>query len=99
MHKVSNLKFTFIIGPFVVNTRAFLPQIQAKLKEFLFAKLQGRRYDPHHVISKRILMSKHGPYEHQYVESFDKLANLETCADMEAILHPDQTQQVEPTLK
>jgi hypothetical protein len=47
MHKASNLKFPFIIGPFVVKTRSFLSHIQAKLKDFGFAQLQGRRYDPH----------------------------------------------------
>jgi hypothetical protein len=30
-------------------------------------------------------MSKQGPYEHEHVEGFDKLENLETCADMEII--------------
>jgi hypothetical protein len=99
MHKVSNLKFPFIIGPFVVKTRSFLSQIQAKLKEFGFSQLQGRIYDPHQVISKRILISKHGPYEHEHVEGFDRLANLEMCADMEAILHPAQTQQVGTNLQ
>jgi hypothetical protein len=76
MHKASNLKFPFIIRPFVVKTRSCLPQILAKLKEFGFAQLQGRKYDPHQIISKIILMRKHGPYEHEYVEGFDKLANL-----------------------
>jgi hypothetical protein len=94
MHKASNLKFPFIIGPFIVKTRSCLSQIQAKLKEFGFSQLQGRRYDPHQVISKRRLMNKHAPYEHEHVEGFDKLANLETCADMEAILQLAQTQQV-----
>jgi hypothetical protein len=61
----------------LVKTRSCLPQIQAKLNMFGFSQLQGRKYDPHQVISKRILMRKHGPYEHAYVEGFDKLANLE----------------------
>jgi hypothetical protein len=44
-------------------------------------------------------MRKQGPYEHEYVEGFDKLANLETYANMEAIVHPSQTQQVGTTLQ
>ena len=36
-HKDSNLKFPFIIGPFIVKTRSCISQIQAKLKEFGFA--------------------------------------------------------------
>jgi hypothetical protein len=91
MHKKSNLQFPFIIRPFVMKTRSSLPQIQAKLKEFGFVQLQGRKYDPHQIISKIRLMSKQGPYEHEYVEGFDKLANLETCVDMGVMFHPDQT--------
>ena len=36
-HKESNLKFPFMVGPFVVKTRSCLPQIQAKINEFGFA--------------------------------------------------------------
>jgi hypothetical protein len=36
MHKASNLKFPFIIGPFVVKNRFCLPHMQAKIKEFGF---------------------------------------------------------------
>jgi hypothetical protein len=82
-----------------VKPRSCLPQIQAKLKEFGFAQVQGRKYDPHWVIYKRRLVRKQGPYEHEYVEGFDKLENLETYADMEVILQPDQTQQVGSTLQ
>jgi hypothetical protein len=63
-HKASNLKFPFIVGPFVVNNKSCLPQIQAKFNEFRFTQLQGRKYDPHQIISKRRLMRKLGPYEH-----------------------------------
>jgi hypothetical protein len=42
-------------------------------------------------------MRKQGPYEHEHVEGFDKLTNLETCADMEVILQTDQTQQIDST--
>jgi hypothetical protein len=44
-------------------------------------------------------MKKHVPYEHEHVECFDKLENLEVCDDMETILQPTQTQQVEATLQ
>jgi hypothetical protein len=39
LHKASNLKFPFIIGPFIVKTRSCLSQIQANIKEFGFAQL------------------------------------------------------------
>jgi hypothetical protein len=92
-HKASNLKFPFVIGTFVVKVGSCLPQIQARLSEFGFTQLQGRRYDPHQIISKRRLSSRQGPYKHEQVEGFDKLANLETCANMEVTLQPDHTQQ------
>jgi hypothetical protein len=44
-------------------------------------------------------MNKQAPYEHAHVEGFDKLENLDVYADMEAILQPNQTQQVDETLQ
>jgi hypothetical protein len=35
-HKASNVKFPFIVGPFVVKNKSYLPQIQSKLNEFGF---------------------------------------------------------------
>jgi len=99
LHKASNLKFPFLIGPFIVKSISCLSHIQEKIKEFGFAHLQGRIYDPHQIISKRRLMNKHAPYENEHVECFDKLENLEVCANMEAILQTTQTQQVEMTLQ
>jgi hypothetical protein len=96
-HKASNLKFPFVVGPFVVKRKSCLPQIQSKLNEFGFTQLQGRRYDPHQVISKRILASRQGPYEHEHVEELDKLANLETCTEMEVITLHDQEKKTEIT--
>jgi hypothetical protein len=65
LHKASNLKLPFIIGPFIIKSRSCLSKVQEKIKEFGFAQLQGRSYDPHQIISKRILMKKHDPYEHE----------------------------------
>jgi hypothetical protein len=95
-HKASNLKFPFIVGPFVVKKQSCLHQIQSKISEFGFTQLQGRKYDPHQIISKRILARKEGPYEHEHVEGFDNLANLETCVDMEVTLQHYQKKQTEP---
>jgi hypothetical protein len=36
-HKASNLKFPFIIGPFIFKAISCLPQFQSKLKEFGFS--------------------------------------------------------------
>jgi hypothetical protein len=40
-------------------------------------------------------MRRQGPYEHEHVEGFDKMANRETCVDMEVTLQHDQTKQTE----
>jgi hypothetical protein len=96
-HKASNLKFPFMIGPFVVKNKSCLLQIQAKFNEFGFTQLQGRKYDPHQIISKRMMMSKLGPYEHEHVKGFDKLANLKTCIDMEVTLQHDRIKPTEST--
>jgi hypothetical protein len=95
-HKASNLKFPFIVGPFVVKNKSCLPHIQSKLSEFGFTQLQERKYDPHQIISKRVLASIQGPYEHEHVEGFNKLANIETCVVMEVTMQHDQTKQIEP---
>jgi hypothetical protein len=94
-HKASNLKFPFIIGPYVVKTKSCLPHIQVKLSGFRFTQLQGRKYDPRQIIYTRRLMSRQGPYEHEHVEGFDELANRKTCSDMEVTFQPDQTKQIE----
>ena len=44
-------------------------------------------------------MKKQALYEHEHVEGFDKMENLEVCDDMEEIFQPTQTQQVEATLQ
>jgi hypothetical protein len=99
LHRASNLKFLFVIGPFIVKSRSCLSQVQAKLAEFGFAQLHGRRYDSHQIIFKRRQMNKSAPYEHEYVEGFDKLDNLEFCVDIETTLQPVQTQQMEVALQ
>jgi hypothetical protein len=81
----------------VLKNKSCLPQIQAKFNEFGFTQLQGRKYDLHQIISKRRLVSRQGPYEHDHVEGFDKLANLETCTEMEVTLQHNQIKPIEST--
>jgi hypothetical protein len=40
-------------------------------------------------------MHKIPPYEHEHVEGFDKMANMETCIDMEVTLKHDQIKSTE----
>jgi hypothetical protein len=44
-------------------------------------------------------MNKQAPYEHEHVEGFDKLENLEVSVDMETVLQLAQMKQVDATLK
>jgi hypothetical protein len=41
------------------------------------------------------MMRRQVPYKHEHVEGFDKLVNLETCADVEFTLQPNHTKQIE----
>ena len=75
-----------------------LSQVKEKLKDFGFSEIQGRKYDPHQIISKRIHMNKNAPYEHDNMEGLDKLTNMEVCIDVEAPLQQVQTQQAPQTL-
>jgi hypothetical protein len=86
-----------MVAPFMVKIKSCLPQLQAKFNEFGFTQLQGRKYDPHHIISKRRMMRKLGPYENDHVEGFDKLANLGTCTDMEVTMQHDHIKPTEST--
>jgi hypothetical protein len=92
-HRASNIKFPFVIVPFIVKSRSCLSQVKEKFKDFGFSKIQGRKYDPHQIISKRRQMNKNAPYEHEYIEGLEKLANLEVCFDVESPLQQVQTQQ------
>ena len=83
LHRSSNIKFPFVIGPFFVKSRSCLSQVKEKFKYFGFSEIQGRKYDPHKIISKRRQMNKNAPYEHENVEGLDKLANMEVCIDVE----------------
>jgi hypothetical protein len=42
-------------------------------------------------------MRKLGPYEHEHVEGFDKMANMEICIDMEVTLQHDRIKPIEST--
>ena len=85
MHIASSIKF-----PFFVKSRLCLSQDKTKLRYFGFLEIQRRKYDPHQIISKRRHMNKNAPYDHDHVEGFDKLDNLEVCIDVEEPLQQVQ---------
>jgi hypothetical protein len=71
LHRASNIKFPFVIGLFVVKSKSCLSQVKEKLKDFGFSEIQGRKYYPHQIISKRRKMNKNAPYEHENVEGLE----------------------------
>jgi hypothetical protein len=46
-HRARNIKFSFVIGPFIVKFRTCLAQVEAKLKALFFAQMPGKKYDLH----------------------------------------------------
>jgi hypothetical protein len=95
-HRESNIKFPFVIGPFIVKSRTCLAQVEAKLKALVFAQMPGKKYDPHQIISRRRKMNKNAPYEHEPIEGLENFVNLEECVDVEAPVQKAPTQQSIP---
>jgi hypothetical protein len=46
-HRARNIKFSFVIGPFIAKFRTCLAQVEAKLKALFFAQMPGKKYDLH----------------------------------------------------
>jgi hypothetical protein len=87
--KVSNLKFSFNVGPFIVKTKSSLHIVERLLKVMGFREAEKIRYDPHQIISHRKKENKSAPFEHQTIEGPDKIANLESFQDYEHGLQSD----------
>jgi hypothetical protein len=85
-----------VIGPFIIKSRTYLAHVEAKLKSLFFAQMSGKKYDPHHITSRRKQMNKNAPYEHEPIEGLENFVNLEECVDVEAPVQKTQTQQSTP---
>jgi hypothetical protein len=95
-HRERNIKFPFLIGPFIVKSRTCLAHVEAKLKVLFFAQIPGKKYDPHQIISRRRKMDKNAPYEHEPIEGLENFVNLEECVDVESSVQNAPTQQSIP---
>jgi len=81
-----------VIGPFIVKSKKCLAQVEAKFKDLFFSQMSGKKYDTHHIISRRRQMKKNAPYEHEPIEGLENFVNLEECVDVEAPVQKSQTQ-------
>lgn len=81
--KVSNLKFPFNVGPFIVKTKSTLHIIERFLKVMGFKEVEKIRYGPHQIICHRKKKNKSAPFENQTIEGMDKISNLESFQEYE----------------
>lgn len=77
--KACNIKFHFVIDPFVIKTSSALFVVDKLLKNMKFQEAQRIKYDPRQIISNRRLKNKSGLLEHQEVEGLRVLENMEKC--------------------
>ena len=66
--KASELKFPWVIGPFIIKRKVALPVIENLLKDMVFPTSTAINYDPHHIITIRKQVNKNNPFEHEEVE-------------------------------
>ena len=73
--KSLEIKFPWVIGPFIIKNKVALPVVESLLKG-MDSKASFRvNYDPEHVISIRIQVNKNKPFEHQEVEGLAEKTN------------------------
>ena len=70
-----NLVFPWRLGPYTVRNRATLPLVSKFLKDMGFPQDQAIKYDPHQVISNRIMAHKCRPFEHSKVPGLREKVN------------------------
>ena len=51
--KASEIKFSWLVGPFIIKRKVSLPVIESMLLEMNLKKAFALNYDPHHVILQR----------------------------------------------
>ena len=73
--KSLEIKFPWVVGPFIIKSKFVLTIVERLLKEMKFQTVAVVNYDPHHVISVRREVNKNKPFEHQEVEGLAESAN------------------------
>ena len=84
--KNSEMKFPWVIGPFIIKNKDELPVVESLLKGMVFKIVFVVNYDPQYVISTRIQVNKNKPFEHQEVEGLvERKIWLDYTAPMERV--------------
>ena len=70
--KSLEVKFPWVVGPFIMKSKSSLNVVEILLKGIDFKTIFSMSYDPLHVISTRRQVNKSKPFEHQEVEGWLK---------------------------
>ena len=73
--KSSEIKFPWVVDPFIIKRKDDLPIVEDLLKEMRFQTITVVNYVPHHIISIRRQVNKNKPFEHQEVVGLARSAN------------------------
>ena len=87
MKKGCNIKFHYVIGPFVIKSSQALPVIENILESMRFQEETKVNYDPKGIIEKRRLDSKSPTFRHQEVPGLLEIANSESVIHDQFEMH------------
>ena len=74
-NKSIEIKYPWVVGPFIIKNNDSLPMIESLLKEMGFFTEPVVNYDPHHVISNGIKVIKRNPFENEEIVGLEDAAN------------------------
>ena len=70
--KSSEIKFPWVVGPFIIKSKDALTLVEILLKYIGFQTYTSINYDPHYIISIRRKVNENKPFEHQELEGLDE---------------------------
>ena len=73
--KSSEVKFPWVVGPFIIESKSAIPVVDSLLKGMYFKTNFAVNYDPLHVISTRREVNTNKPFEHREVEGLAEKTN------------------------
>ena len=75
LRKSTEIRFPWVVGPFIIKNKASLPMIERLLREMGFPNEAAINYDPRHIISIRTQVNKNKPFKHFEVAGLPESAN------------------------
>ena len=73
--KYSEIKFPWVVGPFIIKNKSALPMIESLLREMGFQTEVAVNYDPHRIISIKRQVNKNKRFEHFELASLSETTN------------------------